>query len=90
MKMLNKRIEFHEDYEKSNKFFYQTGMQHYTNKTIQKLQLNNGRITDQTADILQEQMKFYENLYTSKFQMGNTIYDPQYEQELFPQSEDIP
>ena len=52
--------------------------------------MNNGRTVDQTADILQEQRKFYENLYTSKFQKGNTIYDPQYEKEFFPQSEHIP
>ena len=50
----------------------------------------NGRIIDWTADILQEQKKFYVNLYASKFQMGNTMYDPKYEEELLPQSEDIP
>ena len=27
---------------------------------------------------------------TSKFQVCNTWYDPQYEQEFFPQSDDIP
>ena len=66
----------------------QTGKQHYTYITIQELELNNRRIIDQTAHILQEQ-KIYVNLYTPKFQSGNTIYDPQYEQEFFPQSEDI-
>ena len=90
MKMLNNRIAFYEDYEKNNKFFFQTSKQHYTDNTIQELELNNGRTVDQTADILQEQKKFYENLYTSKFQKGNTIYDPQYEKEFFPQSEHIP
>ena len=90
MKMLNNRIAFYEDYEKNNKFFFQTGKQHYTDNTIQELELNNGSTVDQTADILQEQKKFYENLYTSKFQKGNTTYDPQYEKEFFPQSEHIP
>ena len=89
MKMLN-RIAFYEDYEKNNKFFFQTGKQHYTDNTIQELELNNGRTVEQTADILQEQNKFYENPYTSKFQKGNTIYDSQYEKEFFPQSEHIP
>ena len=49
-----------------------------------------GRIIYHTSDILQEQKKFYENLNTSEFQMGNTRYDPQYEQEFFSKSEDIP
>ena len=57
MKMLNNRIAFYEDYEKNNKFFFQTGKQHYTDNTIQELELNNGRTIDQTADILQEQKK---------------------------------
>ena len=53
--------------------------------------MNNGRIIHHTADILQKQKKkIYENLYTSKFEKGNTIYDPQYKKEFFPQSEDIP
>ena len=88
MKMLNNRIAFYEDYEKNNKFFFQTGKQHYTDNTIQELELNNGRTIDQTTDILQEQKIFYENLYTSKLQKGNIIYGPQYEKEFFPQSED--
>ena len=88
--MLNNRIAFYEDYEKINKFFFQTGKQHYTENTIQELELNNGRIIDPKADNLQEQKKFYENFYTAKFQMGNTIYGLQYEKEFFPQSEDIP
>ena len=68
--MLNNRITFYEDYERDNKFFFQTSKQHYTDNTIQELELNNGRVIDQTANILQEQKKFYENLYTSKFQMA--------------------
>ena len=75
MKMLNNRIAFYEDYEK-NEIFFQTDKQHYTDNTFQEHELNNERIIDQTADIVQEQRKFCENLYTSKFQMGNTIYDP--------------
>ena len=90
MKMLNNRITFYEDYEENNKFFFQTGQQHYTNNTIQEREFMNGRIIDQTADILQEKMKFFENHNTSKFQMGNTMYDSKYEQEVFPQSKDNP
>ena len=48
MKMSNNRITFYEDYEKINKFFFQTGKQHYTDNTIQE------QIKDKTADILQE------------------------------------
>ena len=48
-------------------------MQHYTDNTIQEPELNNGKIIDQTADNLQEQKKFYENLNTSNFQVGNTM-----------------
>ena len=90
MKMLNNRVALYEGYEKNNKSFFKTGKQHYTHNAIQELELNNGRIIDQTEDILQEQKKFYENVYTSKFHMGNTIYASQYDKEFFPQSEDIP
>ena len=48
--------------------------------------MSNGRITDQTADFLQEQQKFMETC-TYNFQMGNTLYDPQYEEEFFPKSD---
>ena len=65
MKMLNYRIAFYEDYEKiinSPKQVCNT-----TENTIKELELNNARIVDQTADIFQEQKKFYEHLYTSTF-----------------------
>ena len=76
--------------KKNNKFFFQTGKQQYTDNTIQECELYNGRPINLTADTLQGQKKFYENLYSSKFQMGNTMYDPHYEQEFFQQSNDIP
>ena len=41
-KMLNNRTTFYEDYEKNNKFFYCEVKQHYTNNTIQELELDNG------------------------------------------------
>ena len=75
MILLNNRIAFYE---------------HYEDNTIQELELNNGRIIDQTVDILQGKKKFYENLYASKFQMGNIIHDPQYKKEFFPQSQGVP
>ena len=89
-KMLDNRTAFYEDYEKNNKFFYGQGKQHYTNNTIQELELDNGTILDKTTDILHEQKKFYEKLYSSKILNTNTLHEPEYEKEFFPQSHDIP
>ena len=52
--------------------------------------MNNRRVTDQMADILQEQKKFHKNLYNSHLQMENMSYDPQYAQVFCPQYDDIP
>ena len=89
-KMLDNRTAFYEDYEKNNKFFYGQGKQHYTNNTIQELELDNGTILDKTTDILHEQKKFYEKLYSSKILNTNRLHEPEYEKEFFPQSHDIP
>ena len=88
--MLNNRTAFYEDYEKNNKFFYGQGKQHYTINTIQELELDNGTIIDKTTDILHEQKKFYEKLYSSKILNTNTLHELEYEKEFFPQSHDIP
>ena len=84
--MLNNRTAFYEDYEKNNKFFYHEGKQHYTNNTIQQLELEleNGTILDKTTDTLHEQRRFYEQLYSSWILNMNTIYELEYEKEFFP------
>ena len=82
--MLNNRTAFYEDYEKNNKFFYHEGKQHYTNNTIQELGLDNGTVLDKSTNILLEQKKFYEKLYSSKILNMNTLYELEYEKEFFP------
>ena len=82
--MLNNRTAFYEDYEKNNKFFYFQGRQHYTNNTIQELELDKDTISDKTTDILHEQKKFYEKLYSSKILNTNTLYELKYEKEFSP------
>ena len=82
--MLNNRTAFYEDYEKNNKFFYCQGNQHYTNNTIQELELDNGTILEKTTDILHEEKKFYEKLYSSKILNTNTLHELEYEKEFFP------
>ena len=52
--------------EKSTKYFLNLEKRHYTNKLIPKLVLEDAtEITDQ-KDIIREQERFYEKLYTSR------------------------
>ena len=52
--------------EKSTKYFLNLEKRHYTNKLIPKLVLDDAtEITDQ-KDIIREQERFYEELYTSR------------------------
>ena len=52
--------------EKSTKYFLNLEKRHYTNKSIPKLVLEDAtEITDQ-KDIIREQKRFYEKLYTSR------------------------
>ena len=52
--------------EKPSKYFCSLEKRNYLNKTIQRVELENGNICTERKDILDEVMKFYENLYKSR------------------------
>ena len=52
--------------EKPSKYFCSLEKRNYINKTIQRVELENGNICTEQKDILDEVMKFYENLYKSR------------------------
>ncbi len=54
-----------EQNEKNTKYFANLEKRHYESKTIHKLKINNKEIRD-TKTILDEQSKFYSNLYSKK------------------------
>ena len=58
--------------EKPTKFFASLEKRNYTNKLINKLNIN-GKIINNKKGILQEAANFYKNLYTSK------VSDPEHE-----------
>ena len=88
--MLDIRTIFHKDYEKSIRF----SIMRANNTILTILSWNKTRqwqnFREKTTEILYEQKKFYENLYTSKFFDINTLYEPEYEKEFIHESCDIP
>lgn len=66
--------------ERSTKFFLNLENKHYTEKTIKKLVTEQGREVTKVDEIMNEQVKFYENLYKNK----NKTVDLEKEQLFFP------
>jgi exonuclease III len=64
--IIRSRAVWHEQGEKSTKYFCNLENRNYVNKSIQKLETENGTILTDITDILKEQKLFYENLYTNK------------------------
>ena len=58
------KFEFHG--ERPSKYFLNLEKQKYCNKTIYRLQKENGEIVNNPQEILKMQKEFYENLYTSQ------------------------
>ncbi|KAL9962045.1 hypothetical protein ACROYT_G031110 [Oculina patagonica] len=63
--ILRSRARWHEQGERNNKYFYGLEKRNYSRKLVTKLKLNDGSFTTSQFDILEEQKKFYENLYKS-------------------------
>ena len=68
--------------EKSSKYFCNLEKKHFIDKTIPKLVLNNGHEIDNLQDIIQEQKRYYETLYTS----SNTSITDEHTQTFFDEN----
>ena len=51
--------------EKNTKYFFNLEKMRYNAKTIQRIVLKNGSITRNKSTILQEQKRYYSELYTA-------------------------
>ena len=64
--ILRSRARWHEQGERNTKYFYSLEKRNYSRKVVTKLKLNDGSYTTNQSDILEEQKRFYENLYKSQ------------------------
>ena len=61
---LRSKVRWYEEGEKPSKYFFNLEKRNFNNKVINKLNVNDELIND-PKEILREEKKFYENLYTS-------------------------
>ena len=64
--ILRSRTRWHEQGERSNKYFLNLEKRNYSKKLVSKLKLQNGSVLTNQFDILEEQSKFYQSLYNSQ------------------------
>ena len=63
--ILRSKVQYYEEGEKATKYFCNLEKRNYINKVIHKLNLDGKIITD-PSEILTEQKRFYNNIYSSK------------------------
>ena len=63
--MIRSRCRWYEEGEKSSKYFLTLEKRNFNNKTLDRLQLENGKVITNPNEISKEQFKFYQKLYTS-------------------------
>ena len=67
--ILRSRVRWHESGERNTRYFYNLERRNYEKKTVTKLKRpNNGAVTNDQFEILQEQKDYYSTLYTSSTQ----------------------
>lgn len=64
--ILRSRARWHEQGERSNKYFLNLEKRNHSRKLVSKLKLQNGSVITNQFDILEEQSKFYKSLYNSQ------------------------
>ena len=70
--IMRAKARWHLEGEKNSKYFCNLEKRHYQEKCIPKLIDNEGLELTEISDILKEQKKFYQDLYTSKTSNVNT------------------
>ena len=63
--MVRAKIKWAEEGEKPTRYFCSLEFRNYVNKTIPKVQQENGNTIKTQEEILEEVQKFYSNLYAS-------------------------
>ena len=71
---IRSRVDFIENNEKSNKYFYNQERQQYSRKIITKLDVD-GKTVTQEKMVLKELGKFYKTLFSSKYQETPSFTD---------------
>ena len=83
--MIRSRVRWCEEGEKHSKYFLNLEKRNHNNKTINKLQLENGNVIIDSEEILNQQKLFYKKLYKTSY--GENTEE---EIELFVQNLEIP
>lgn len=65
--MVRSKAKWLSEGEMPSKYFLSLGKQNYSKKTLKRIRLQDGSIIQGQAEILQEQCRFYRNLYKSHF-----------------------
>ena len=73
--MLRSKARWHEDGEKSTKYFYSLEKRNQVRKQIGKLQLADGKTITDSKSILQESRDFDQRLYNSSSTKSDSIQD---------------
>ncbi len=69
--IIRSKVQWHEEGERSTKYFLGLEKSRGIKKHIRKLRLKNGSITTDPGEILSAQVDYYSNLYTSKVKYDN-------------------
>lgn len=64
--MIRSKARWHDEGEKSTKYFLNLEKRHFNTKTIRQLQLENSSVIKTDEEILTEAKSFYQNLYASR------------------------
>ena len=73
--ILRSRARWHEQGERNTKYFYSLEKRNYSRKVVTKLKLNDSSYTTNESDILEEQKRFYENLYKSQLTSAQSAHE---------------
>lgn len=64
--MIRSKAKWIDEGEKPTEYFCNLEKRNYTNKTIQRVEKEDGKVITDQDDILEETCKYYENLYKIK------------------------
>ena len=84
--ILRTRMKYYDEGEKPSKYFLNLQKRNFNKKVVNKLSINGSLVTN-PSEILKEQVKFYEQLYTSN--LGKETEDIVVKESFFNESERV-